>query len=562
MIWLFLILLTIAATFIYIGNVKKRRLKRIKSLIAKWGKPKENEYFDFNAIEQYFKNTPNKNGAYYIISEQTKDDLNLNEIFKYIDRTTSKPGQQYLYYKIRAIQSRKDLYKFDKLIKLFEIQDDTDSQINNKEKNSGLTLNCQIELSKLNSSSSYALEKLIHEPAIPKPYYHKYLLPLSMLSALIVIAGFFSPAYFLLLLPVFITNALLHYKTKSYIRYYLNAVSQLNTALKVSKKLISYKKIKEHFPDLSFIEKIDEIRLKTSFISFEKQMDNELTAFFWFLLELIKIQFNIEGLIFYSFIDDIIKKRASIDRMFCFTGEIDSAISVASLKYKNNNICVPEFSGAKAISIKNMIHPLIKDCIPNDIELKNKSLLLTGSNMSGKTTFIRAVAINSILSQTLNLAFAGKFTIPYYKIFSSIGIEDDLLSDTSYYLKEVLTIKEFIDNANTDHPNLFVLDEIFKGTNTIERISAGKSILSYLNNENNIVLVATHDIELTQLLDDEGFDLYYFAEKIEYNKLIFDYKLKRGKLKAGNALKILELYDYPPEIIKDAMELKNRLSNR
>jgi len=541
--WIFIILILVILIYLLNHYLNKRKLKKIELLTKKWGIQKENEYFNFETIEQYFVNTIKKEQAYHIISDQTNNDLDLNEIFKFIDRTTSKIGQQYLYYKIRTINNQEELYQFDKLVNLFK-------------NNDKLRINCQVELLKLNTNSSYDLEKLINEVAITKPNFYKLLLPLSLFSIISIIVGFFYPIVFLLLIPLFITNAILHYKTKSYIKYYLSAVSQLNRTLKVSKKIISNNKIKEYFTDLTFIRKISEISFKTSFISFEKQLDNEFAALFWLIIELIKIQFNIEGIIFYNFIDDIIKKNESIDKMYSFIGEIDSAISVASVSFENNKICKPKFVDTKEIIIKDMIHPLINDCVPNDIKLQNKSLLLTGSNMSGKTTFIRMVAINSILSQTLNIAFASEFSIPYYKVYSSIRIEDDLLEDTSYYLKEVLTIRDFIEISKAKHPSLFILDEIFKGTNTIERISGGKAILSYLNKENNFVLVSTHDIELTELLVNNGYELFHFSEKIEKDKLLFDHKLKKGKLKTRNAIKILELYGYPKEIISDARKIE------
>jgi DNA mismatch repair ATPase MutS len=115
-----------------------------------------------------------------------------------------------------------------------------------------------------------------------------------------------------------------------------------------------------------------------------------------------------------------------------------------------------------------------------------------------------------------------------------------------------LTIKEVIEAAKKDESHLFIMDEIFKGTNTIERISSGKAILSFLNKQNHIVLVSTHDIELTTLLGNDNFELYHFSEQIENDKLQFDYKLKRGKLKTRNAIRILELYNYPNEVITDA----------
>ncbi|PIE47587.1 MAG: hypothetical protein CSA40_02165 [Flavobacteriales bacterium] len=99
-----------------------------------------------------------------------------------------------------------------------------------------------------------------------------------------------------------------------------------------------------------------------------------------------------------------------------------------------------------------------------------------------------------------------------------------------------------------------MLDEIFKGTNTIERISGGKAILSYLNRANNFVFVSTHDVELTELLEDDGFELYHFSEQIVEDELFFDHKLKEEKLKTRNAIKILELYDYPKDIIDDSRQ--------
>ncbi len=543
MIWILILIIPIILVYLFKLYLKKKELKNLDALKENWGKPKENEYFNFSYIEQYFLNTNKKKHSFHNISEQTNKDLDLNQIFKYIDRTSSKIGQQYLYFKIRTIEKKEVLSEFDKLVKIFE----------NDEK---LRISCQIELSKLNKSSSYDLEKLVNDIAIEKPRYHKVLIPLSLVSIFSIIIGFFNPVFFLFLIPLFIVNVVLHYKTKNYISYYLSAVSQLNTGLKVCKNLVLNKDIKSHFTDLSFIKVINKIRLKTSFISFEKKMDNEFAALLWMFLELVKIQFNIESIIFYSFIDDIIARNKSIDNLFCFIGEIDSAISTASVKYKNNNICKPLFVDAKEISIKNIIHPLIENCIPNDIQLNNNSLLLTGSNMSGKTTFIRTVAINSILAQTLGFAFAKEFSIPFYKVLSSIKIEDDLIEDTSYYLKEVLTINEFIEFANGEYPCLFVLDEIFKGTNTVERISGGKAILSYLNKKENFVFVSTHDIELAELLVNENFDLYHFSEKIENNELFFDHKLKKGKLKTRNAIKILELYNYPKEIIADARKIE------
>jgi DNA mismatch repair ATPase MutS len=178
--------------------------------------------------------------------------------------------------------------------------------------------------------------------------------------------------------------------------------------------------------------------------------------------------------------------------------------------------------------------------------------------MSGKTTFIRTIGINVITGLTINTCFAESMVIPRARIHSAIRISDDLMNDKSYYFEEVLTIKDMIDNAGNGTANLFLLDEIFKGTNTVERISAGKAVLSSLAKNENIVFVSTHDIELTDLLEDE-YELYHFSEIVSDKSVDFDYKLKEGKLKNRNAIRILQINGYPDEVIQEAMALAEEL---
>jgi DNA mismatch repair ATPase MutS len=132
------------------------------------------------------------------------------------------------------------------------------------------------------------------------------------------------------------------------------------------------------------------------------------------------------------------------------------------------------------------------------------------------------------------------------------------LNDKSYYFEEVLTIKEMIDESENGKVNLFLLDEIFKGTNTIERISAGKAVLSKLAKNGNIVFVSTHDIELTDMLSDE-YELYHFSEMVNGKTVDFDYKLKEGKLKNRNAIRILQINNYPDEVVKEAISISKEL---
>ena len=166
--------------------------------------------------------------------------------------------------------------------------------------------------------------------------------------------------------------------------------------------------------------------------------------------------------------------------------------------------------------------------------------------------------LNALLGETLCTCFAERFTAPYMRLHSSIRISDDITEGTSYYLQEVLTVKRLLEDADRPAACLFVLDELFKGTNTTERIAAGKAVLARLNRGPHIVLAATHDIELAELLRGDGYELHHFREEVADGRLVFDYCLHTGPLTTRNAIRILELYDYPPELIAEAYDAKGR----
>ena len=136
---------------------------------------------------------------------------------------------------------------------------------------------------------------------------------------------------------------------------------------------------------------------------------------------------------------------------------------------------------------------------------------------------------------------------------------DDLSEGKSFYMKEVDTIKEMISRSQEGTANLFLFDEIFKGTNTTERIAVAKAVLSYLNTTDNIIVASTHDAELATLLDTE-YDLYHFSEVIQDETFSFDYKLKSGPLYQRNAIRLLEINGFPPTVIRDAYRTIEKIS--
>lgn len=543
-------ILILAALLIFMYVLRRRailskRRELHEKLKASWGLPKSNTYFDFDKIKRFYRNH-NTLEAYQNISDQTALDLDLEAIFKYIDRTHSCIGQQYLYSKIRTIEKNKK---------------NRETLINHLVQDENLRLRIQMRLHHLGHEDGYYFETLFNDNAIEKPKHIRWVYLSSSLSLLLVIGTFLFPIFIIPLIPILTINLFFHYKNKGTIYEYRSAIHQFKVTYKTCRELVSLKELRPIVNSTSFLNTLKKIELKSSLISFDKNIDYGIGILLWIPIEFVKITLNLEYILFYSLIQSFLNQKQALRLLFETIGEIDFALTVGSLKSGKNITCTPEFNNSKRIDTIDIYHPLIENPISNSLTLNQESLLLTGSNMSGKTTFVRTIAINALLAQTLGICFAKSYQAPFLKIYSSIRISDNLLNNTSYYLQEALTIKKFVTHSAQNTPCLFVLDEIFKGTNTRERISAGYAILDYLNQSMHFVMVATHDLELVELLQNKKFAVFHFREEIINDNLHFDYKLKHGKLKTQNAIKILELHQFPKAITKQALSIQKKLFN-
>jgi DNA mismatch repair ATPase MutS len=467
---------------------KVRTKKKIEEIQTAWGKPKK-ETFDFYIISNYADTV--KENKFHRLSDQTIEDIDFYGLFAFIDRTTSKVGQQFLYKKILE-PTNNTADQSERLINL--LSDDKQ-----------LRENIQIELLKLNNSGAYFISSLLKDKLLEKPRWFNLLILDIIIVACLVILSFKFPVLIIVLIIPVTLNMFLHYWNKNNTFQFLRSFPQLNNLINVSRVLI---KKGDPFYDKSVDDSILNLKSfqqKLSLINFENGsgIQSELSQLGTYLTELIKAIFLIEVLTLFRLTRELENKKSAIQTLFNYIGNIDSSISIASLRAGNEKTCIPIFvSPSKELHTKNLYHPLIKDCAKNDLSIRNKSILITGSNMSGKSTFLRTLTINSILAQTIYTCFADEFTSPILKQFSSIRIDDNLFDGKSYYFQEVKIMASFLKQVEFSHQNIFVLDEVFKGTNTIERIASAKAILSYLNRNGNIVIVATHDIELADMLEN------------------------------------------------------------
>ena len=505
------------------------------------------DVFSFGKIERYFL-LSKKDDVFQTISDRTYEDLDLEDVFKFIDRTASKVGQQYLYNLLRTIPLNDDRSeRLEYLIKIFNEDPDLKKAVLH-------------EISSLNDDNSYYIASLFLEKYIPKPKWFLIIQILSGISICSVLLAFIFPQLFIFLIFLLPVNFGFHYWNKNNLYRYGNSIPKLLRLNQITKKILKYKDLGKTDGDLNgSIKVLDSLGFFMSVFKFEAKLQSEIGQLVDHIFEIIKALFLIEPILLFGTLQILDTKRHHIKEVFDFTGEIDAAISISSLRESLPYYCIPDFTlNKKQLNIKDSYHPLIYNAVSNNITLDEKSALLTGSNMSGKTTFIRTIGINAILAQNIHTCFAREFVLSKMKVHSAIRISDDLLSEKSYYFEEVLAIKNLLNESKSGSENLFLLDELFKGTNTIERIAAGKSILSYLTQENNIVLVSTHDPELAEFLH-ETYNLYHFTEVIQDNDILFDYKIKSGKLTTTNAIRILELNNYPREVIDEAIRLARQI---
>ena len=523
-----------------LNRIKKKR----EELQNSFGKVKDDS-FHFDLIEKYFRARDNSN-AFQTLSDKTCNDLDFNELFTFVDRTYSKVGQQYLYQTLRTIPKSFN-HSDEKLIDHFRNDVDFRTEV-------------QLQLEKLKSDGAYYICTLFQEEHQKAPKWFFMCKILSVLSLVSILLIPVSQQIIFFLFGVFTLNMVIHFWNKRNLYQYLGSIPQLLRLTNVATELNKEERLATQNNELGkSLKAISGIKRRMSFFRLEAKIDNDLAALLAGLIELFKILFLIEPLFLFGVLKRLDSMRQEMDDVFRFVGKIDVLLSLASLREGAPKYCIPTInSQAQKLQAKNLYHPLVAECVENDINIEQKSVLLTGSNMSGKTTFIRAIGVNVITGLTLNTCFADDFEMPRMRVFSAIRISDDLLNDKSYYFEEVLTIKTMLEAGKERSPNLFLLDEIFKGTNTIERISAGKAVLSSLAEGENIVLVSTHDIELADLLHEE-YALFHFSENVNQKTVDFDYRIKDGKLKTRNAIRILEINDYPKSIIEEANSISNEL---
>lgn len=532
---------------------KQTRQTALYFINKRWGAIPDRELTNqqLEAISCYYKATKREG---LDVDDITWNDVSMDEIFARINNTQSSIGEEYLYAMLRKLEYNK------------EVLEERERMISYYQEHEKERIEMQTALGYMGKLTNISFYKQFDEIKEVKTKRGKHILHcVAMVLSLVIAAvcvfmeiGSAVPIF--LVVAVIGMNIVQYYRRKAEIeRYYYLFVYILKLLYSVD--VILSADAKENIPNTVFPDKqkLKEIsskfknfRKKAKFISGGNNMGGGIDDIF---MDYIRMLFHIDLIMFDSMIEELGTRQQEIMQAYEILGKIDSAIAIASFRISlEGDYCIPKlYEQAKPrLELKDMYHPLIEEPVKNSIS-QQKSVLITGSNASGKSTFIKTVAINAILAQTIHTCMCREYTASFFTVYSSMALTDNLLGRESYYIVEIKSLKRILDRANDKIPTLCFVDEVLRGTNTLERIAASSQILKYLSELNVFCFAATHDIELTYILESY-FENYHFQEEVKDNEVVFNYELKEGRATSRNAIQLLKMIGYPDSVIQKASD--------
>lgn len=534
-------------------QARKRRQEFIRSLYDNYGELPNHKYTLENIahIPGYYK----RHGDCEQLDDITWNDLNMEEIFKRINYTHSATGEEYLYYLLRSAGRDKEaLERFEELTAWFM-------------EHANERVRTQLYMSELGYTGKYSLYDYIENLDVlgERSNLRHHLLNLLYIPLLLLAPFQFSIA----ILGMAVLGV---YQIVSYFKYKREIEPYIISFAYVMRLLITCENIcKIEIPVYrdglarmrTCIQEMRGIR-RGSFLVFTASNSRTSGNPLELILDYLRMIFHVDLIIFNKMLRQLRLHMKQVDELIAMAGYLESAVSVSAFRASlKNGWCVPDLSGAEGeseqkpfIVIKEGYHPLLEQPVKNSIQAR-RGVLLTGSNASGKSTFLKMMAVNAILAQTIHTCTADSYQAPLFDIYSSMALRDDIESGESYYIVEIKSLKRILDAVAEGRRVLCFVDEVLRGTNTVERIAASTQILKSLTDGQTLCFAATHDIELTELLR-EYYDNYHFEEEIKDGDISFEYRLLEGKASTRNAIRLLEMMGYAPQVTESAFESAQR----
>ena len=549
-LWLFAALM-VFLFFKGIYDKKKAKELLVMRLLQQWGKLPEEEYSEvkFKSLQYYYNHWyQKKKQVDFLLDSITWNDLNLNELFFMINNTGSAMGEEVLWALLHDLKcSEKELIYRNKLIALFE---------NNKEARQKL----QTAFAFIGKNKKISVfEYMDRMEQVRKESNLGHYFGIAGIAVSAILLCFSVSMAGVLLLGFLIYNLITYYKRKGEIESYYSVISYLIGMLNHAEQIS-----KEDIPEcLDILNKLKENTMalkgfcKGAPAVTSQNVTGDMLSLF---LDYVRIIFHTDLIRFNKMMKHYFDKKALIVEVFEAIGFLDAMCAAASFRTMLGSYCTPEFTAKKQFAAEELIHPYLEHPVPAAIDAES-SVLITGSNASGKSTFIKSAAINAILAQTIYTVCAKRYQASFFKVYTSMALADNLFANESYYIVEIKSLKRILDAAKGEIPVLCFVDEVLRGTNTVERIAASSRILHTIATSNALMFAATHDIELTYMLEN-SFTNYHFEEQILEDTIAFDYRLKKGRATTQNAISLLGMLGYPEEIIQKARQTADHFMDK
>lgn len=527
-------------------NAWKRERTFTKRLYEEYGKIEKREYASerMERMNSYARRHP-KEGQ---LDDITWNDLGMDDVFKRMNATLSATGEEYLYYTLRTPkQAREELQHMEEIITFFMEHPNERVKV-------------QLLLRKLGYTGKFSLYDYIDNlEYLGERSNRKHILVNLLMVVMLALIPVVSTPAVLGLVIVAIHNITSYFKEQKEIDPYIISFAYVMRLIGVGEKAtkLNFPCIQEEVAVIKeHIAKLRPMQKGSFWVLSGNKAGTTTGNPLDILMDYVRMVFHVDIMKFNKMLAFLNQHVEDVDALVSTLGYVETCISIGAFRvFLEDDYCIPEHDvEEKNIGIENGYHPLLTGSVKNSIRSK-RGVLLTGSNASGKSTFLKMVALNAIMSQTIHTCTAESYKAPFYEIYSSMSLKDDLISGESYYIVEIKALKRILDRAkNCEGQVLCFVDEVLRGTNTVERISASTQILKSLAGGKVLCFAATHDIELTELLKDY-YDNYHFEETVCDGDISFPYKLLAGKATSRNAIKLLEIMGYEPEIIKKAQLL-------
>ena len=518
----------------------KRRKLFLERMMASWGKIPQREYSydELEHIAQFFRKRE-KEGFY--VDDITWNDLDMDRIFALINQSISPIGDEYLYEILRKpVFEEEELKERQRLLEFFSEKE--------MERHKVQALLAGIR--KPGNVSVYEAVSVTKEVEIQGKGFQIVMCGAFFLS-LLFFAAMPSPGIFCFL-GICILNIITYFMRKQDIDLYLTSFRCVIQLLEAQKNLEKLK-----IPELaSYMEEGKRCRKelrafqKGSFLVLEQSSTGG--GMEGLIMDYIRMLTHIDLIKFSTMMKAMQEHQEEILGLMKIFGYLDAMISIASFRVSLPYYSIPELemAGKAYLKVENLYHPLLSHPVANSIEAEN-GILVTGSNASGKSTFLKNIAVNTILAQTIYTVTASEYQAPYFKVMTSMALRDDLERGESYFIVEIRSLKRILDETEKEGCLLCIIDEVLRGTNTIERIGASSRILAGLDREHVLPFAATHDIELSYILEDL-YENYHFEEEVKEHEVVFNYLLKKGRVTTRNAIRLLEMTGYPENLSEEA----------